>query len=207
LFERVFEHRADARLLREKISALRGPAAASGGTVWAAARPQSVSAGYGYVAGVPGGVSRTAENFLLGGNTGRVDLNFALSLRDTGEKAAQAALAEARAALLEAELDALAQDLRREAFGVSNAIRAADERVRIARQRLLLARNGIAMTAARVEGGLAEAQSQMATRQALHQAQAEVVRAECLRKANYLALLVLCGLQDAPAASRLQALR
>ena len=62
------------------------------------------------------------------------------------------------------------------------------------------------MISARVDGGLADANAQMISRQALHQAQAELMRAQYSRKAGLLTLMVMCGLEGETPTARLQAL-
>lgn len=200
LFARALDHRGDVQALRTRIDGLR---AKQPGRF---PKPQSAQVGYGYVAGVPGGVSRSAENFLLGGHSARVDLGFGIALRDIGEKEAQAELMEARAKLLEAEMEALERQVLADVFAARSVIEASQHRVRTAQRKLELARQAEAMITARVEGGLGDMNAQMAARQAFHQAQGEVVQAECQRKAGILVLMVMCGLEDQPAAARLQAL-
>ena len=200
LFERALQRRPDVQVLRERIDSLRARRSSRIPT------PQSVQAGYGYVAGVPGGVSRSAESFLLGGNTARVDLGFAISLRNTGEKEAMQELMDARASLLEAEMAAMERRVRAEVFAARAAIEASERRLAAARRKVELASQAEAMITARAAGGLADANAQMASRQAVHQAQAEFVRAQCLRKAGLLTLMVMCGFEGESPAARLQAL-
>lgn len=201
LFARALDHRGDVQALRSRIDALR--AKQPGGRF---TKPQSAQVGYGYVAGVPGGVSRSAENFLLGGNSARVDLGFGIALRDIGEKEAQTELMDARAKLLEAEMESLERQVLADVFAARSVIEASQHRVRTAKRKLELARQAEAMITARVEGGLGDMNAQMAARRAFHQAQGEVMQAECQRKAGILTLMVMCGLEDQPAALRLQAL-
>jgi outer membrane protein TolC len=200
LFERALQHRTDVQVLRERIERLRSRGKSR------VPKPQSVQAGYGYVAGVPGGVSRSAESFLLGGNTVRVDIGFAIPLRDIGEKAAMEELMDARARLLESEMAAMERQIRAEVFAARNAIEASEHRLAVARRKLELASQAQAMITARVDSGLADANAQMASRQAVHQAQSEFVKAQCLRKAGLLTLMVMCGLDGESPAARLQTL-
>ena len=200
LFERALQRRPDVQVLRERIHSLR----ARGNS--RLPKPQSIQAGYGYVAGMPGGVSRSAESFLLGGNTARVDIGFAIALRDIGEKSAMNELMEARANLLESEMAAMERRVQAEVFAARSAIEASERKLASARRKLEFAGQAEAMITARVEGGLADANAQMASRQALHQAQSELMRAECLRKAGLLTLMVMCGLEGEAPEARLQAL-
>ena len=201
LFERALQHRPDVQVLRERIEALR----ARGGP-GRIQKPQSVQVGYGYAAGVPGGVSRSAESFLLGGNSARIDIGFGIALRDIGEKAAMEELMDARARLLESEMAAMERQVRAEVFAARGAIAASEHRLAAARRKLELASQAEAMIAARVEGGLAGANAQVASRETLHQAQSEYTRARCLRKAGLLTLMVMCGLDAESPSARLQAL-
>jgi outer membrane protein TolC len=201
LFERALQHRPDVQVLRDRIEALR----ARGGP-GRIQKPQSVQVGYGYTAGVPGGVSRSAENFLLGGSSARIDLGFGIALRDIGEKAAMEELMDARARLLECEMAAMERQVRAEVFAARGAIEASERRLASARRKLELASQAEAMIAARVEGGLAGANAQVASREAVHQAQSEYTRAQCLRKAGLLTLIVMCGLETESPSARLQAL-
>lgn len=203
LFERALNHRGDAQALRQRIDAIR---AKRGGSTGGRFGTSAVQAGYGYVAGVPGGVSRSAESFLLGGNTARVDLGLTISLRNTGEKQAQEDLMAARAKLLEAEMASLERQVMADVFAARNAIESSEHRVRMARRRVELAKQAQAMIAARVSGGLGEAGAQVTAEQAMYQAQAELVQAECQRKAGLLALMVMCGLENEAPAARWQAL-
>ena len=155
---------------------------------------------------MPGGVSRSAESFLLGGNTARIDVGFGIALRDIGEKSAMNELMEARANLLESEMAAMERRVQAEVFAARSAIESSERRLASARRKLELAGQAEAMIAARVEGGLADANAQMASRQALHQAQSELMRAQCLRKAGLLTLMVMCGLEGEAPEARLQAL-
>ncbi len=200
LFERALQRRPDVQVLRERIDSIR---ARGQGRF---PKPQSIQAGYGYVAGMPGGVSRSAESFLLGGHTARVDVGLAIPLRDIGEKAAMNELMEARANLLESEMAAMERRVRAEVFAARSAIEASERRVASARRKLELAGQAEAMIAARIEGGLADANAQMASLQNLHQAQSELMRAQCLRKARLLTLMVMCGLEGEVPEARLQAL-
>ena len=200
LFERALHHRSDVQVITERVEALRARSRSR------IPKPQSVQAGYGYVAGVPGGVSRSAENFLLGGNSARVDLGFGIALRDIGEKAAMEELMDARARLLESEMAAMERQVRAEVFAARSAIEAGEHRLATARRKVELAKQAEAMISARLDGGLADANAQMASRQTLHQAQAELVRAQCQRKAGLLTLMVMCGLEGEAPAARLLAL-
>lgn len=200
LFERALLHRGDVQVLRERIESLRTRGHGR------FPKPQSIQASYGYVAGVPGGVSRSADNFLLGGNTARIDLGFGIALRDIGEKAAMEELMDARARLLESEMGAMERQVRAEVFKARAAIEASEHRLASARRKLELVSQAEAMIAARVDGGLADANTQMASRQALHQAQSELTRAQCQRKAGLLALIVMCGIEGESPAARLLAL-
>ncbi|MCC6540448.1 MAG: TolC family protein [Bryobacterales bacterium] len=202
LFERALNHRGDAQALRQRIDAIRAKRGSAGGRVGASA----LQAGYGYVTGVPGGVSRSAESFLLGGNTARVDLGLTISLRNTGEKQAQEDLMAARAKLLEAEMASLERQVMADVFAARNAIESSEHRLRMARRRVDLAKQAQAMIAARVSSGLGEAGAQVTAEQAMYQAQAELVQAECQRKAGLLALMVMCGLENEAPAARWQAL-
>lgn len=201
LLERALYRRGDVQVLRERIESLR----ARGGP-GRIAKPQSVQVGHGYVAGVPGGVSRSAENFLLGGNSARIDIGFAIALRDIGEKAAMEELMDARARLLESEMAAMERQVRAEVFSARSAIEVSEHRLASARRKLELAGQAEAMISARVDGGLADANAQMISRQALHQAQAELMRAQYSRKAGLLTLMVMCGLEGETPTARLQAL-
>ena len=201
LLERALHRRGDVQVLREKIEALR-----TRGGPGRLGKPQSVQAGYGYVAGVPGGVSRSAENFLLGGNSARIDLGFGIALRDIGEKAAMEELMDARARLLESEMAAMERQVRAEVFAARGAIEVSEHRLAAARRKLELASQAEAMISARVDGGLADANAQMSSRQALHQAQSEFMRAQYSRKAGLLTLVVMCGLEGETPTARLQAL-
>lgn len=200
LYERALLNRSDVQVLRERIDAMR----ARGGSRFP--KPQSIQAGYGYVAGVPGGVSRSAENFLLGGSSTRIDIGFAIALRDIGEKEAMQELMDARARLLESEMAAMERQVRAEVFAARSAIEASEHRLATARRKLELASQAEAMITARVDGGLAGANAQMATRQTVNQAQTELMRAQCQRKAGLLTLMVMCGIDGESPAARLQAL-
>lgn len=200
LYQQALRNRPDVQVLRDRIERIRNRAHSR------IPKPQSLQAGYGYVAGVPGGVSRSAESFLLGGNTARVDLGLAIPLRDIGEKAAMDEVMEARARLLETEMAAMERQVRAEVFAARNAIQASEQRLAAARRKLELAAQAEAMITARVDGGLADANAQIASRQSLYQAQSELVRAQCLRKAGLLTLMVMCGLENESPSARFQAL-
>ena len=101
---------------------------------------------------------------------------------------------------------AMERQERAEVFAARSAIEAGEHRLATARRKVELAKQAEAMISARLDGGLADANAQMASRQTLHQAQAELVRAQCQRKAGLLTLMVMCGLEGEAPAARLLAL-
>lgn len=196
LLERAFQSRPDVDTLRRRLESLRR--GAGGGRV----QGTGVNLGYSYVGGVSGSGTRSGDTFLLGGNTGRVDLGFTLRLRNTGEKEAQRQVMEARAKLLEVEMESLARDIRTEVASLHAAVVAGAGRIRVAARKLALARKAEQMAAARAENGLAAAGSEFSFRQESLRAEADHRQAEFARRANWMALLVLCGFEDPAAGAR-----
>ena len=156
-------------------------------------RLESAGGGYAYVSDAAGLVGSGLKGALLGGNTGRTELNLAIPLRKTGEKEAGNAVLAARARLVAIELDRLQQQVRSELLTARSRALAAQMRRGIARRRLELAEQHAAMIAARVAGGLATEQESLQASQRALGARVELTQAGSQEQAARFALRVICG--------------
>jgi len=191
LGEQAFRYRADLQPMRERLDRYRKRGGSNGTPRW-----ESVGVGYGYVDGVAGKAGRSADQVLLGGNTGRADLGLSWKLRDGGQREAERELARARARLLEIEIDTLEQQIKVEVATLHAVAAAAAERLRLAQRKLALAKQAESMAAARVENGLAPLGSDHSFRLLSRQTRHEYVEALYRQRATVSALLVLCGLES-----------
>lgn len=143
--EAIWGNRGDLRLLRDRAGDLR--------RMKARRSPGNVQVGFGRVSGVRGSRA-AANNFLLGGNTGRIDFNLGFPLTRTGEKEAANEVLDVRLKMIEAEIERLEQDVRTELMTLRSAAAAAEERAGLAHQRWLNASKARELIAARVDAGL-----------------------------------------------------
>ncbi|MBL8290509.1 MAG: TolC family protein [Bryobacterales bacterium] len=188
LLQEAFAARPEVSLLRKRLQAMEAQLE-PGRPV----RLESAGGGYAYVNDAGGLVGSGLKGALLGGNTGRTELNLAIPLRKTGEKEAGNAVLAARARLVAIELDRLQQQVRSELLTARSRAMAAQIRRGIARRRLELAEQHAAMITARVAGGLATEQESLQASQRALGARVELTQAGSQEQAARFALRVICG--------------
>jgi outer membrane protein TolC len=188
LLQEAFAARPEVSLLRQRLREMEAQL-----TPGRPVRIESAGGGYAYVSDAGGLVGSGLKGALLGGNTGRTELNLAIPLRKTGEKEAGNAVLAARARLVAIELDRLQQQVRSELLTARSRAMAAQMRRGIARRRLELAEQHAAMIAARVAGGLATEQESLQASQRALGARVELTQAGSQEQAARFALRVICG--------------
>lgn len=188
LLKEAFAVRPEVALLRQRLNEMEarlGPPRP--------VRIESAGGGYAYVSDAAGIVGNGLKGALLGGNTGRTEVNLAIPLRKTGEKEAGDAVLAARVGLVAIELDRLQQQVHSELLTARSRAVAAQMRRTIARKRLELAQQHAAMIALRAQGGLAtEMESLQASQRALG-ATVELTQAGSQEQSARFALRVICG--------------
>lgn len=188
LLQEAFAARPEVSLLRQRLREMEAQL-----NPGRRVRIESAGGGYAYVSDAGGLVGSGLKGALLGGNTGRTELNLAIPLRKTGEKEAGNAVLAARARLVAIELDRLQQQVRSELLTARSRAMAAQMRRGIARRRLELAEQHAAMIAARVAGGLATEQESLQASQRALGARVELTQAGSQEQAARFALRVICG--------------
>jgi len=188
LLQEAFAARPEVSLLRQRLREMEAQL-----NPGRPVRIESAGGGYAYVSDAGGLVGSGLKGALLGGNTGRTELNLAIPLRKTGEKEAGNAVLAARARLVAIELDRLQQQVRSELLTARSRAMAAQMRRGIARRRLELAEQHAAMIAARVAGGLATEQESLQASQRALGARVELTQAGSQEQAARFALRVICG--------------
>ncbi len=176
----IRESRSDLTLLRERAAAIRrrGSRAPRG----------SVQAGFHRVDS-SGIRAAHPSNYLLGGNTGRLDFNLGLSLRRTGEREAAEEILEARLGMLDAEIERLEGEVRTEAALLSSALAAAAEKAGIARERWSNSARALELLVAREEAGLAARPAILEAELAVYQTYAAHLEAD----SSYRSYLRMAG--------------
>ncbi len=175
--EQALERRSELRLLRERISLLAGKLPPSRRFAL-----DSLAAGYAHIGDAPGGVGIGTSGFLLGGHTGRGDLNLRIPLRKTGHAEAYQQMLSAKILLLALDLDRAEQETRHEVSVAHALVQASGQKVRIADRRLASAAEALEVTTERFEHGLEGWGS-------VRQARLELLRAEGLRAQSNAALM------------------
>jgi outer membrane protein TolC len=204
LLEQALAHRPEAALLRQRLGEMQAQLKLPGGV-----RLESASGGYAYLSQATGLLGNSFQGGLLGGHTGRGEVNLAIPLRKTGEKEAGNAVLAARARLVAIELDRIEQDLRAELLTARSRAVAARARRRLARQRQELAEQYAVMVAARSGARLAGEQEALQAEQRALSARIEVAQAGSQDDAAQFALRVICGrsLAGAGAPAQVAAIR
>lgn len=194
LVKLALQHRAESKLMREKLGALERSR-----TPRKKVAVETAGAGYSYI-GNRSGLANTLDSNILGGNTGRGELTLNIPLKDTGERAAHDAVTAARAKLLRLEIAAMEDSVRVELVQLQDAAGSNLEKLRLATRRLDLARKAAEVAKARAEAGLAPLTTTWSADHSLLRAESAYMLAEYERKSSLYALLVVCGV-DQPAAS------
>lgn len=188
LLQQAFAARPEISLLRKRLHVMEAQLEPA-----RRVRIESAGGGYAYVSDAGGLAGSGLKGALLGGNTGRGELNLAIPLRKTGEKEAGNAVLAARARLVAIELDRFQQQVRSELLTARSHALAAQMRGGIARRRLELADQHAAMIAARAAGGLATEQESLQAAQRALEARVGLMQAGSQEQAARFALQVICG--------------
>jgi outer membrane protein TolC len=191
LFSLALRHRPDARVLRERLEALRGRTAGRrvAGVV------EGVSAGYSYLANKSG--NRPAD-WLLGGNVGSLALNLNVPLKPSAENEAWEQVRLTRLRLLEEEEKKLHEELKAEIRSSYHMALAASARLELMQRRSALARDRMRMVAARHEGGLESDAALLSARLGETESGTLLIRASHERRSAMYVLLALCGVERQP---------
>lgn len=194
LLRLAFAHRAESRLLREKIAGL---AATLPGSAGRRVKLETAGAGYSYIDNHTG-IANALNGNVLGGNTGRGDLTLNIPLRNTGERAAHQQVTAARIRLLELEIASMEDAVRQQIAILHGEAAASVERLNLAARRLELARKSAGVVRARADHGLAGMTSAWAADAAVLAAEAAHASASYRRIAKSFELQVACGTGTAP---------
>lgn len=188
LVREAFSVRPEVALLRQRLDEMQAQLGPS-----RPVRLESAGGGYAYVSEATGVLGSGLKGALMGGNTGRTELNLAIPLRKTGEKEAGNAVLAARTRLVAIELDRLQQQVRSELLTARSRAVAAQMRRTIARKRLELAEQHAAMLTLRAEGGLASEHEALQEGQRALAARVQLAQADNQERAARFALRVISG--------------
>lgn len=202
LLQQAFAVRPEVALLRQRLHEMEAQLGPS-----RPVRLESAGGGYAYVSEATGILGNGLKGALMGGNTGRTELNLAIPLRKTGEKEAGNAVVAARIRLVAIELDRLHQQVQNELLTARSRAVAAQMRRTIARKRMELAEQHAAMLTLRAEGGLAGEQEALQAGLRAMAARVELVQADNREQAAQFALRVICGRTGAEQQARVAGIR
>jgi len=151
--------------------------------------------------GDPMGITK---NYLSGGNFLHPTISWKVSLRDTGEHAAEAGMLKAKLDKLEADLDDLEQFVRGE-LGILQVLeQSASERISVAEKKVELASRSKGIIELRFQKGLAHITDVIVAEQQERRVRSNLARLRYEHDAGRFTLLVLTG-NDTP--ETLQAMR
>ena len=161
-------------------------------------RMTPLSASYAYVGDRSrSGVGVVQSGYLLGGNTGSLDLGLRISPRAGSENAALAAAAAARIRALEFELADLDDSVRSQVDALRLLVVSAQRKAQQAAHKLELADRIRRFISLRKQGGLEGSQAVITAEADVSRARAELHGAESERNTAWTHLLVACGFSGA----------
>jgi outer membrane protein TolC len=140
-----------------------------------------------------------ATPYLLGGHILHPEVSWKISLRDTGERAAENEILRVRLKKLAADREAIKEDIRRELTSLRIRAQAGLSKVSIARKKLAVSRKTRSGVAIRLQAGLAGPADLVAAEEGELHAQNLLTRAQFEARSNSFSILALCGIERRPA--------